>query len=249
MKILAADDELLQLGRLERSIATAIPGAEITSFSKPSEIVKWVEAGGQADIAFLDVEMGSMNGIQVAKKILAAKPQTNIIFVTGYTDYALDAFKVHASGYITKPVSVDKIRKEMQGLRFGVSRVFVRTFGDFDVFVDGVAITFLRSKCKEMLAYLVWKKGGIASKKEVAAVLFEDEYENKTQNYLVHIYSDLVKSLQKYGLEKMLIKGYNQYAVDPNLFECDYYDYDAGKPGALNAYKGDFMAQYEWAIF
>ena len=249
MRILAADDEILQLKKLERAIAEAVPGAETVSFSQPSKLLEWVEGGGGADVAFLDVEMGSMTGIEVAKRILAAKPQTNVVFVTGFLEYALDAFKIHASGYLTKPVTADKIRKEMENLRFGVSRLFIRTFGDFDVFADGVAISFPRAKSKELLAYLVWKRGGMATRKEVSAILFEDEYTQKTQNYLVHIYSDLVKTLQKYGVDNILIKGYNQYAVDTNLFSCDLYDYDAGDPAAVSAYKGDFMSQYEWAVF
>ena len=108
---------------------------------------------------------------------------------------------------------------------------------------------FLRAKCKEMLAYLVGKRGGVANRKELAAVLFGDEYSLKTQNYLVHIYSDLVKSLKKYNAADILIKGYNQYAVDTKLFSCDLYDYDKGLPEGINAYKGEFMSQYDWSAF
>ncbi|MCR4726881.1 MAG: response regulator [Clostridia bacterium] len=92
MKILAADDELMQLNQLENSIAEAIPKAEIVSFSQPSKFMEWIENDGQADIAFLDIEMGSMTGIQIAEKLLEVKPQLNIIFVTGHTHYAADAF-------------------------------------------------------------------------------------------------------------------------------------------------------------
>ena len=246
MKILAADDEMLQLNRLERTIAEAIPNAETISFSQPSKIVEWIEQGGEADIAFLDIEMGSMNGIQIAKKLIAAKPRTNIIFVTGYIEYAFDAFKVHASDYITKPVSVEKIRQAMRNLRYGMSKPFVRTFGDFDLFIDGSPV-LLRKKSKELLAYLVYKRGGVANKKEIAAVLFEDDYSATTQDYLKKIYRDLEDTLKKQGAGNLLVKGFNQYAVDVTKFDCDLYDYDAGKPEALKAYKGDFMAQYDWA--
>lgn len=249
MKILAADDELLQLNQLERAISEAIPGAEIVSFSQPSKLIEWIENDGQADVAFLDVEMGSMTGIQIAEKLLEVKPQQNIIFVTGHTHYAADAFQLHASGYVTKPVTAEKIRNEMKMLRFDVTNIFARTFGDFDLFVDGVAVMFKRSKSKEMLAYLVYKSGGMVNRKEIAAVLFEDDYSAKTQNYIAKIYADLVKDLQAVGIERILRKGFNQYGVDTTTFSCDLYDYEAKDPRALSAYKGEFMAQYEWADF
>lgn len=249
MKILAADDELMQLNQLESSIAEAIPKAEIVSFSQPSKLMEWIETDGQADIAFLDIEMGSMTGIQIAEKLLEVKPQLNIIFVTGHTHYAADAFQLHASGYVTKPVTAEKIRKEMKMLRFDVTNIFARTFGDFDLFVDGEAVLFKRSKSKEMLAYLIYKAGGMVNRKEIAAILFEDDYSEKTQNYIAKIYSDLVKDLQAAGIERILRKGFNQYGVDTTTFSCDLYDYEAGDPHAFSAYKGDFMAQYEWADF
>ena len=54
-------------------------------------------------------------------------------------------------------------------------------------------------------------------------------------------------TLRDHGIEKIIVKGYNEYAVDVNSFDCDLYDYDKGLPEAINAYKGEFMAQYEWA--
>ena len=188
-----------------------------------------------------------------SKELKKTHPLLNLIFCTAYAEYMSDAIRLHASGYVNKPFREDDIQTELDNLLHPVEKempkVFVRTFGDFDLFIDGVAVTFLRAKCKEMLAYLVYKKGSIANKQELAAVLFEDEYSLKTQNYLAHIYSDLVKSLKKYGMENVLIKGHNQYAVDVKLFSCDWYDYEKGLPEAMNAYKGEFMAQYEWAFF
>ncbi len=69
-------------------------------------------------------------------------------------------------------------------MRFDVTNIFARTFGDFDLFVDGEAVLFKRSKSKEMLAYLIYKAGGMVNRKEIAAILFEDDYSEKTQNYI-----------------------------------------------------------------
>lgn len=242
MRIIAADDEILQLTKLTRTLAEVQPDAEIVSFSQPSKLMRWIDAGETADVAFLDIEMGSMTGIQIAQKIREKSPQTNIVFVTGYAKYALDDFALRASGYVTKPVTVEKIRKEMQNLRFEVSNVFARTKGDFDLFVSGVAVAFKRSKSKELLAYLIYKNGGVATRKEVAAVLFEDDYSENVQNYIAKIYGDLQKDLREAGAEDILCKGFNQYSVDTRKFSCDYYDRKENEE-----YDGEFFAQYEWA--
>lgn len=75
-------------------------------------------AENKIDIAFLDIETPVINGIQLAKKLKKVNPLVNIIFVTAYDTYALDAYKLHASGYITKPVNESKIKEELDGLRY-----------------------------------------------------------------------------------------------------------------------------------
>jgi len=252
MNILLVDDEKHNLEDLKACLTALRPDDEVKAFLRGDEALKF-SRNMRIDVAFLDINMPVISGIDLAKELKKNQPFVNIIFCTAYSEYMAEAIRLHASGYITKPYEAKDVERELNNLLNPIEqkkpKVFVRTFGDFDVFFNGVAITFLRAKCKELLAYLVWKKGGIANRQELVAVLFEDENEKKTQNYLVHIYGDLVKSLQKYGLEKMLIKGHNQYAVDTNFFKCDYYDYEAGNPEVINAYKGDFMAQYEWAEF
>ena len=251
MRILIVDDELHALENLTKCVRELQPNAEIFTFNRSDEALAYAKKNPIFDVAFLDINMPVINGIDLAKELKKLHYTLNVIFCTAYSEYTLAAIRVHASGYVNKPYEKEDIERELNDLLHPVTpempHVFVRTFGDFDVFVDGVAVKFPRAKSKEMLAYLVSKKGGVANRKELAAALFEDEYSMKTQKYLVHIYTDLVKAMKTVGLEKMLIKGYNQYAVDTNAFSCDLLDYEEGKPEAINAYKGDFMAQYEWA--
>lgn len=252
MRIMIVDDEPIAVKKLTDCVKKIKPDAETVSFIRSDEALAYGKEN-DVDVAFCDINMPVINGVDLAKELKKTHPLLNLIFCTAYAEYMSDAIRLHASGYVNKPFREDDIQTELDNLLHPVEKempkVFVRTFGDFDLFIDGVAVTFLRAKCKEMLAYLVYKKGSIANKQELAAVIFEDEYSLQTQNYLAHIYSDLVKSLKKYGMENVLIKGHNQYAVDVKLFSCDWYDYEKGLPEAMNAYKGEFMAQYEWAFF
>ena len=252
MKILIVDDEPHALKDLTECVRDVQPLSKLFPFERSDEALDFARTEEKLDVAFLDINMPVINGIELAKELKKIHPKLNVVFCTAFSGYTVDAIRLHASGYVNKPYQKEDIERELDDLLHPVKeempKVFVRTFGDFDLFVNGIAITFLRAKCKEMLAYLVYKRGGIANKKELCAVLFGDEYSLKTQNYLVHIYADLVKSLKKYNLDGILIKGHNQYAVDTNLFSCDLYAYDTGDPEAINAFDGTFMSQYEWAV-
>lgn len=253
MHILAADDEQSALNVLMGAIKEAVPLATVHGFRNPLEALEFMEET-KCEVAFLDIQMREVNGVVLAKKLKELYPKVNIVFVTGYSQYANEAFALHASGYVYKPVTTDKILNEMENLRNPVkwkdTGIYVNTFGNFELIVHGEEVSFGREKSKEMLAYLVDKQGKSATRKELAAVLFErEDYSRATQNYLSKIVKELVTVLERVGAEKMLKRGLNSYAVDMDAFFCDLYDYekDNATPDELNRFRGEYMKQYSWA--
>ena len=255
MKILAVDDEALALEMLTEAIEEAVPDAELKAFRKPSELLAEAKANG-CDIAFLDIHMRGTTGVELAKNLKEVNPKMNIIFVTGFDEYTGDAMRLHASGYILKPVTAEKIAEEMADLRFPIepksgALLKVQCFGNFDVFTpDGKPLRFERSKSKEVFAYLVHRRGSSCSIKEIAAALFEDmPYDKKQQAYVQKIMSALMKSLKQAGVEKAVNKSYNSLSVNTDLLDCDYYRFRELDAGAVNAYQNEYMEQYYWADF
>ena len=116
MNIIAVDDEQGALNILMQSIQEAVSITKIHGFTDPTEALNFMKKI-KCDIAFLDIEMSKMNGITLAKKLKEIYPQINIIFVTAYSQYANEAFDIHASGYVYKPVTKEKIIIEMENLR------------------------------------------------------------------------------------------------------------------------------------
>lgn len=115
------------------------------------------------------------------------------------------------------------------------------------MFVDGKPVYFTRAKSKEILAYLVDRKGATVTKKEIAAMLWEDgEYTRSRQYQLQSLISEMVKSLHKAGAGNIVRKGYNCFSVDPEQFECDYYRFQSWDMEAVNSYRGEYMANYSW---
>ena len=179
MIIMAVDDEKLALEGLLKSIREAEPSAETVGFRKPSEAMEFFKEH-TCDVVFLDIQMRGVNGVNLAKEMKLLRPEVNVIFATGYLDYMGEAFSLHASGYIVKPITTAKVRAELNDLRHPVqeaarSRVNIYTFGNFEVYVDGKTLPFKYEKTKEMLAYLVDRHGAFCSNGEIMTALWEDE--------------------------------------------------------------------------
>lgn len=252
MNIIACDDEKPALENLVIAIRGAVPDCELKAFRYPEEILAYAKENA-VDVAFLDVSMPGMTGIELAKKLKAILPYLNIIFVTAYSHYAMDAVNLHASGYVLKPVSVEDVKREINNFLHPIKketerRIYVQTFGNFEVFVDGRPLRFLLAKSKEMFAYLVDMAGVSVNRKELTAALFLDEpYSLKVQNYFTKIFKAMIETLSSVGLEDIVYKDYNAYAVKKDAIACDLYDYEAGDPTAISKYHGEYMLQYEWA--
>ncbi len=253
MKIIIVDDELYTREDLLKKILQVDRDAQVEMFSDSRGVLGYIE-NNDVNIAFLDIEMPGVTGIELAKSIKCIKKEVHIVFVTAYDEYAMEAIRLRAGGYVLKPASVDDIRNEID-YAYDISpfikqdnNVNVQCFGGFDIFVNSEKVHFNRSKSKELLALLVDKRGSEVSNSELANVLFEDKvYDNATKSYIRKIISDLVRVLKENNIENMVIRNHNSICVDVKAFECDYYNYIKGDVHAINAYKEDYMPGYSWA--
>ena len=253
MKILAVDDERIALESLMEAIKKAEPDAEIRGFRKAGEALEYA-GQNPMEAAFLDIEMRGMNGMAFAKRLKEIQPDVNIIFVTGYSQYMGEAFKEHASGYVLKPVTEERIKDELQNLRHPVrretpkQRMKVQCLGNFEVFVDGAPLKFRYSITKELLAYLVDRRGSLVNTREMCAVLWEDAPVTLSMKSQVrNCIADLKHVLTESGCEKMLVRSGRDLGVDVETFDCDMYRFLQMDVEAVNAYRGEYMSQYSWA--
>ena len=256
MRIWAADDEKLALEMLTRAIHEACPDAEVDSFMRPGQLLE-AAANEKCDVAFLDIRMRGMDGVELANKLRALNPNLNVIFVTGYDEYAHTAIEMHASGYIMKPVTCEKVRRELNDLRYPLSDnsvdsvLSIKCFGNFEAFdINGRPLHFYRSKSKEALAYLVHRNGASCTVREIAGVLFEDlPFDTKQQHYMQQIIGSLMRTLSECGASEAIFKRYNSLALNVERVKCDYYDFMRAKPGETVGYSGEYMSQYSWAEY
>ena len=135
-------------------------------------------------------------------------------------------------------------------LREDDGRLRVQCFGNFELFFGGLPLKFARSKTKELFAYLVNRRGAVCTVRELAAVLWEDQPDSTAlQSHLRQLVKDLTDTMAAAGVTGVLAKGRGWLAVLPEAFSCDYYDFIQGDVQMVNAYMGEYMAQYSWAEF
>ena len=254
MNIIAVDDERLALDNLMSMLKEVLPAAKINGFLDSAKAFVYLKSN-VADIAFLDIEMGEMDGITLAKKCKDVCPNINIIFVTGYTQYTMDALRLHVSGYLMKPVRAKDLQIELDNLRHPLPvkpkcRVRVQTFGNFEVFLDNKPLPMPLAKCRECLAYLIDRKGARVTVPELAAVLWEDRLFDKTvQNNTHRVLSDMMKALREAGIANIVIKTRRDISIDIDEVDCDYYRFLKGDVSQINIFRGEYMTNYSWAEF
>lgn len=254
MKILIVDDEEYLRAELRDSLERVIPSNEYLEAEDYDSAIKLLKEN-RFDIAFLDIQLKGQSGLNIAEAAKRICPKTNIVMVTAYSEYAVDAFKLFVSGYILKPFSDDDLKEVLANLRNPVNspgadrRLEVQCFGNFEVFADGRPMKFKRQREKEILAYLIVLKGASANKNEICANIFDDSVtpDKADINFRQGI-SSLKKDLTRYGFENLLIHdSKNAYSVDVSLIHCDFYDCITGKMNRENVNSFDFMNQYSWA--
>ena len=247
MIAIAVDDEVLMLGALVTALKASSDIAEVTEFSDCEEALDFAK-NTPIDIAFLDINMRGMGGLALAESILAARPDCKIVFCTGHEEYAIPAFKLHASGYLMKPISAEDVQVEIdniKGIHQKTKLLTVKCFGNFEVYAKNEALVFKRLKTKELFAFLVDRNGAGMTAKQICAVLFPDDTDDtKNSAYLRQLVMDLKNTLKAVGAESVLCHETPFYRVDTNLLKCDYFCYlETGKP----EFHGEYMTQYSWA--
>ena len=251
MKYLVLDDEVLAAEYLAALIREIDEKAEVVAVNNPIKALELVKE--QFHVCFIDIQMPGLNGVEFADELKKLYPKTNFIFVTGYSNYMGEAFRLDASDYIMKPANVEQIHHALENLRYSAAeslpeeekqRIQITCFGNFDILIDGNPVKFKFEKTKELLAYLVHRKGARCTSKEVIANLWEDEGHD---SYYRMLKKDLQDVLNKLGCGKIIYSERGQIGLS-NLecIQCDYFKWGENPEEGRKLYHGEYMAQYSW---
>lgn len=247
MIAIAVDDEKPMLTALVNAVQSSQDIGKVYEFSSCSEALEWANENPM-DIAFLDISMRGMGGLALAERILEKQPECKIIFCTGYSEYAVEAFRIHVSGYLMKPISAEDVQREIDHIKNEKAtekKLTIRCFGEFEVYAKGEILNFKRPKTKELLAYLVDRNGAGVTSNQICTILWENQVDDKkNRNCLYQLINDLKTTLEGVGASEVLKKKNGTYSIDTKKIDCDYVRYLAvGRP----EFNGEYMRQYSWA--
>lgn len=253
MRVTIVDDERLALRQFLMETEN-MPGVEVAgAFTNPLEALAFMKEH-PVEAAFLDIEMPGMNGLVLAEKLREIREGLVVIFVTGYEQYTLDALKVKADYYLIKPYDRKELGDALERARLlsarQKKRVQIRTFGRFEVYIDGRAVYFPNSKAKELLALCVDHRGGTVTLEEAADKLWEDRaYDERVKNLYRKAVMQIRQILSEYHAEEIFFAGRGACQVAAQKIDCDYYGFLENDPEAVRAWKmsGGYLQEYSWA--
>lgn len=127
-------------------------------------------------------------------------------------------------------------------------KVYIRTFGYFDVFIDGKIFEFTSKKGKELLAILVDRNGGICTTEEAISILWENEpLDSAMTGRYRQVAWRLKKALDEAGIGDIIISKRSGKSVDNSRFDCDLYQFLSGEEKYRTLFHHHYMTNYSWA--
>ena len=254
MTILVVDEHPEVLKKEEKLLAELQPEAEILCFDNSLKALAAARKK-EIDIAVLSVEAPELNGLDLGQYLQDLYPLVNLVYLSEDGENGYEALRMHASGYMLRPVAKDCLKQELDDLRHPAAeqkhkRVFAQTFGNFEFFCDGKPVTFKYSKTKEIVALLINNRGAQTTNGEIIATLWEDDGDpEKKASYLSNLRQDLQNTLSGLKLNGIILKQRGSLAIATDKIECDLYDWLEKKKESKYQYLGDYMNQYSWSEY
>ena len=251
MRTIVVDDEKMALVAFMEE-AKNIKELDIAGvFDNAKEAVEFIK-DNDVELAILDVKMKGIDGINLGSIFRDINPDIMLIYITGYEKYAYEAIKIHAAAYLVKPFSSEQLEYAVESARLlskrRKSKIYVRTFGHFDIFVDDNPVMFKSHKAKELLALLVDRRGGTVTTDQIIGTLWEERPNDPyTQNLCSKIGKTLEKELKENNIGDILVSARGVKRVNTLLFKCDLYDLLDGDERAAEKFLGEYMLDYSWA--
>lgn len=217
MRIVLVDDEALPLTRLRKLLEkSSVPEIEIVGeYTDSLKIIEEIQTL-QPNVVFLDIVMPDMDGLALGEKIQELLPDVEIVFTTGFDQYAIDAFNLHAIDYLLKPVQMARLEKTLERLenlydkfkKIRNKHTVIELFGGLNVVTpDGQRqiMKWRTSKAKELFAYMLDHRDEIIYRDTILELFWPESDIDKASKQLYTAIYTIRKTLKDYGLDGVQI--------------------------------------------
>lgn len=238
MKIIIIDDEKSLLIILKKMLSKISQIDIVGIFQDTHEADQFLK-NHLVDMIFMDINMPGENGLDFAKRLSGEMPSIDIVFLTAYREYALEAFEVYAFDYIVKPISQERLIKTIDRAikrrHFVAYEEEIIVGNNLSVYClgrvglknsQGLSIPLFSSKSEELLSYLVFNRGKEVSKWRIIEELFRGMPRYNAETYLNTTIYKLRKALQPYGMKEIIISESGNYKIDLRNIYVDFIDFE-----------------------
>ena len=251
MRVICVDDEQPILDNFKNRVSGFTQIQSLQMFTDAKEALEWVREH-PVDVAFLDIEMGGMSGVDLARRFKEIDRDIRIFFVTAYEQYALDAFKVDALGYILKPYSKQDLLEAFEKAALMKSRkqnrVVIQTIPNFGVSVDGRSLHINRAKVEELFALMVDRaEAGVTARDAIDCLWPERLADENTMALYRVTFHRLMDCLKEVGIDYIIGNEARKKYIHMEEVDCDLYHILAGDRECIQNYAGEYLKEYSWA--
>lgn len=250
MRIIYVDDERPAIENFEFTVANFQEVESLQTFQTGEDALSFAKSN-TVDVAFLDMEMPGIHGLGLAKALKEVDKDIRIVFVTAFSNYALEAFGVDAVGYVLKPYTAADIRKELFKCTYKPlpsHRVVVETMPSLSIKVDGVPLRISGEKVREMFALLIDSGENGFSVGDCIAHLWPDRKNDSSTLSLCRMtWKRLIQTFEFAGVDDILYTLNNRRHIKTDAISCDLYRVLSGDKQALRQYDGRYLSEYEWS--
>ena len=250
MHVIYVDDERPALDNFRLSVASFLEISRLELFQSGEDALEYARHHA-VDAAFLDMEMPGLHGLALALKLREINPATRVVFVTAYSQYAMDAWGVDATGYILKPYIPSDIQKELAKCAFRPlpsGRIVIQTIPTLSLTVDGNPVFLPGSKIRELFALLVdCGDSGCTSGEAIARLWPDRPNDANTQSLFRMTYKRLAGALEESGIAHIIASRENRRYLRVDQVDCDLYRILSGDTQAGRKYAGQYLQEYDWA--
>lgn len=251
MNLIYVDDEF---PARENFRVTVAPLAEVTHLELLEDGDSALEYAmhHQVDVAFLDMEMSGLHGLTLAARLKELRKNIQVVFVTAYSQYAMDAWNVDAIGYILKPFGSEDICKVLRKAKSYHPRptetIVIQTIPSLSVSIGGKPFHFSGKKVQEMFALLVdHGDQGITTGDGISYLWPERPNDANSQSLFRMTYKRLVEALDAVGVGHIVASADKRRFLVTDQVECDLYRIFSGDEQAAKLFSGQYLREYSWA--
>ena len=237
IRAIIVDDEHLALQHLEKQLQKAENVQLVGKYTNTTSVLKDLKRL-KFDVAFLDIEMPGLNGLDLADLITDWNPYAIVVFVTAFHDYAVQAFELDSTDYLLKPVMQERLEKTIQRIQFRLdvqsiekesittshsNSVKITCFNEFNVYHYGEVVKWKTVKVKELFGFLLSHLNRHVQRDVIIESLWPDIEFERAKIQLHTTMSYLRKKLISWDNRNSVLFSHGSYVLTLFEFDCDVY--------------------------